>query len=469
MAFDVRSVSTTSGIDDEFTVTVPVGTISTDGLCLFVSHPQNIIISIPPNVGWTLLASSFAGDSTCRLLQFSGNPTTGPWTFGLSAVVAFNAVAVAITRDGAVGATVPTPDGTATKVQAATTGAAVPAVVTPTTTGDEVLYAVVWGGGTTFTPPGTTPTVTERADVKSGNTASDVSLWVGSQTNATTAGVATTAISVTNDNPNALTASEYSMITVALKSAPPPSTWVGDLETGDFSQYAFVQGATGAVTIKSDTPRQGTFYAELTARDEDVFPVTPTGDPRASLVGPRVVFAGFERWFSWSTFFPVDMKPIPYDGWLVFWQIHGPPYVSSPVMALGVEPDDRITFQRSYDYGFDTPWAGPLIRGAWQDYVLHVFFATDETGYVELWVNGRQQVFKNGRRRLYMITFEPTWFNGAEPSALLYRKKGILPTVTIKHDAMRMDSSPPALLSTADLQTAPPSMIFGSVRHKVVG
>jgi hypothetical protein len=467
VAYDVRSVTTATGTGTSFTLAVPAGATSTDAVFVALIHSNNVQVGADNLFqGWTLATSSAFGTAiTVRFLSNSVLPSTGPWTFdftrsGAPYADTYVAAAICVQSDSAIaGAQRPVVDTGTSSVSTPTTGPFVFPSITPGNTGDVMLWIGGWGRHTTMTPPGG---VTERVDLSSGTTSADKHLWVGSQSNATTAGTPTTAISVTNDNPGAFTADVQGMISVGLKSVPPPTTWVGDFETGDFSQYAFVLEAdTDRITIQTDTPRQGTKYARFIAYDSDVFPLTPTENPRASLVGPRTLYPGTERWLSWSTRFPTDFPEIPSHGWLVFWQYHGPPYTGSPSVGFGVE-GTHLNIERNQSYDYDTIWTGPMNKGQWQDFVLHLNLAQDETGFIELWVNGVQQVFIGGLRRLYMRTVELDQNGGVEIDPMIYRLRGMFESATLDHDGLRYDATPPTSLG-GRWQTAAPT------RRKVVG
>ncbi len=93
----------------------------------------------------------------------------------------------------------------------------------------------------------------------------------------------------------------------------------GDFETGDLSQWACVQEcAKGRVTVYSASnapagapmPRQGRYAAEFRVLDTDTSPCTPTADPRAQVLSPRILKPGVEIWEGWSVYIPSGFPAI---------------------------------------------------------------------------------------------------------------------------------------------------------------
>ncbi|MGD9526380.1 MAG: heparin lyase I family protein [Dehalococcoidia bacterium] len=104
-----------------------------------------------------------------------------------------------------------------------------------------------------------------------------------------------------------------------------------------------------------------------------------------------LVKEGDERWYAWSMKFPADF-PDPDGGWNIVMQWHAGG--GSPPLALDIS---RGTLDIGGD-GVDAPreTIGPLRRGEWMDYVLHVGFSPDN-GFVEAWENGVQTVPRTTR------------------------------------------------------------------------
>jgi hypothetical protein len=459
VAYDVRSVTTTAGTGSSFTLATPAGATATDSVFVAVIHTSRLTIAGP--IGWSLAtANAFNTNITVRLLQTTALATSGPWTFTLSGSDTYVAAALAVQADSVVpGAQRPVIDTSRADVPGPTTGPFVFQSITPSNTGDLQLLIAGWGRYTTIDENG--PEATQRVELSSGTSSTDKTLWVGSLSNATTAGTPTITYIAPNQNPGGFTAEGQGIIVAAIMSAPPPLTWVGDFEASSLlSQYSFYLGGDeNRIQLQTGGGAdQGSNYASFRADDGDVFPLTPTDNPRASLVSPRILYPDTERWLSWSTRFPTGFPVIPLGGWLVFWQYHGPPYTGSPSTGFGVEGSTMV-LQRNQSYNYDRVWSKALVHDTWYRFVMHIGLAQDETGYIELWVNGIKQAFLNGTQRLYMRTIETDQTTGCEIDPLNYRLRGMFSTVTLDHDALRMDSTVPTAHTYAN-QVAPPVQAY---------
>lgn len=470
---NLRGITTAVGSGTDVTLTIPAGVTDTDGLFALITHDQGVGIPINPDQ-WTPVTAVF-GATTLRLYRYTKSAVgTGPWTFVLSAASTWAASVIALTASATAGSTRAVVDVLLSELPASSNTAAVSSGVTPTAADDVVLTAVSWGRGTTFTPPAG---LTEQADARSGNAATDKTLWLGSQVLTGGANTPTGAKTVTNDNPFGATAQGHTVLTVAFKSSPPPTSWVGDFSTGDLTQWALNQSAPGRVQILSDTPPPGFGnYARLVCLNADVAPITPTDNPRAQLTGPTILFPGGTRWFSWATRFPADFPVFPQqnpsgvNSFFGFSQIHGSPYIGSPQIGCYVNPGDRLYFGGSQ---FPLPlWETALIRGQWLQFAWRIYFAKDDTGWVELYYQGQLQRLRNGTTRQYMTTIKPEDDIGCEWDLMSYRRLDIAESVTIDHAAARLDVNPPTPLASVVLtdRTARTTTGVGSlVRARVVG
>lgn len=189
-------------------------------------------------------------------------------------------------------------------------------------------------------------------------------------------------------------------------------TWRGDFSTGDASQWAGVQAKPGAITIYRD-PASGRNVAR--------FEVGPGDDPirsggeRAEVSGAKGAVmekTGTEAWYGWSTRFPAGFVPTPRSYHNIFTQWHGSsgggaPNVSLTVNTTGPRPMlclqlDGADTHHTLEHRIDLL---PLELGKWYDFKLHVRWAEDKTGLIELWVDGKPLV--TGLRT-------PTLFHGED-------------------------------------------------------
>lgn len=86
----------------------------------------------------------------------------------------------------------------------------------------------------------------------------------------------------------------------------------------------------------------------------------------------------------------------PTGGWFIVMQWHAGEG-GSPALAINISDDGSVDIGGD---GTDEPELpiGPVHRGEWTDYVLHVKFSTDhDTGFVEAWENGERTVPRTPR------------------------------------------------------------------------
>lgn len=189
----------------------------------------------------------------------------------------------------------------------------------------------------------------------------------------------------------------------------------------------------GSIDIVDSPVREGGNAVRLTAQDGG------GGNARTQLDGPVLFDEGDEAYVGWSTYFPTDLPEIP--GWFVFFEFHGRPHNGSPLPGtFGLDDGgDQLSYSRSEQYGYDTPWSAPLQKGRWTDFVLRVKFSkSEDVGFVELWVDGRKQSFDGGER-LYQSTIMSDQNDGLYPIATNYFEGGSVgEDVTLYHDAIRV-------------------------------
>lgn len=167
------------------------------------------------------------------------------------------------------------------------------------------------------------------------------------------------------------------------------SPWIGDFETGDLQQWDGVQEwAPGRVSIERTNVRSGRYAAR--------FEVRP-GDRWAGLAGERAEVlkgvgevAGVESYWSWSTFFPASFTSDPTAGFQMFTQWHPPGGTNLSGVSFQVSGERLVV--RVAGGLIPEKWQqsdlGPLVRGVWQDFIVHIRWGSDGSGFLEVWRNG---------------------------------------------------------------------------------
>jgi hypothetical protein len=222
--------------------------------------------------------------------------------------------------------------------------------------------------------------------------------------------------------------------------------WRGDYETGNLSQWTGYQGIQSRFSFVQSPVRQGGTALRVELHQGDV----AFGGTRNEVSNEgRPEVEGNDRWYAWSTLFPADF-PAP-QTWQVFTQWHHSGCCGSPPLEFSVLGETiRVTHQ-----GEQIFWSTPLVRGAWHDFVIHVYFSSS-AGYIELWYDGHRALDKTAVQTL----------NPGETDYLkqgLYRDASISPVGVVYHDGMIEGTSladvAPQL--AADGVPAPPTATSG--------
>jgi hypothetical protein len=163
------------------------------------------------------------------------------------------------------------------------------------------------------------------------------------------------------------------------------------------SSWWLNQSATPTrVQIVPDPDGAANTAQQFTTYNTDVYPLTPTANPRSQLVTPTTVLTpGNTYWESFEVFVPQNFTFLS-NGWVSLeTAAFGYPYAGSPPVELSTENGD-FRFQRN---GFaPTPWqiawSTPVVKGQWYRFTWHFLFSA--AGWVELYVNDVQQRLKVG-------------------------------------------------------------------------
>lgn len=188
----------------------------------------------------------------------------------------------------------------------------------------------------------------------------------------------------------------------------------------ELSDYK-IEAEPGDVTEVADPLGSGETVFSLTVPNDHTAGFTE--NPRAQLLGPDIFNEGDEFWLETFFLMPSDYPPL--TGFLALVEVYGEPFAGSSPFRVEAQGGSFFC-ERNDTYGGDTPWEIPMVKGQWVNVVIHERFATD--GWVELWIDGEQQVFFEGTpeetTKLEMQTRDSS-NNGAANHAKLshYRKK----------------------------------------------
>jgi len=250
--------------------------------------------------------------------------------------------------------------------------------------------------------------------------------------------------------------SQVSRFRVMAKShlhQPPRQQDPGLLFDGEHISDYLNQSAPGAVEEVSDPLGSGQTVFRMTVADDDAYPVTPTDNPRAQLVGPAIVTSGSDLWERAGFLLPADF-PDHLSGWFaIFTPSYGPPYDGTGPVGISInniDGTDRIAFQRNLSYGWDVAWTMPVIKDRWITIVTHQVFSP--TGSLQMWIDGQPVTFFDHSpynpnqiqptETLQMATEDPSDDAGANsPRLMSYRQAGILNEVTIYQQPLLIGTS----------------------------
>lgn len=193
------------------------------------------------------------------------------------------------------------------------------------------------------------------------------------------------------------------------------------------ADFAQLQAAPDAIGEVQDPLGSGEISFEMTVEDGDVYPVTPTDNPRAQALSPSLIDPGEEIWLRTKFMLPSDFPSV--KGWMALVSIYGPPFDGSSPWQIGVHGSELL-WQRNGTYDYDVPWRMPLVKGRWVEVLLHERFATD--GWVEMWIDGRQVSFPGGAERLSMATRDSSNDGGPNSAKIMqYREAGMFDSATV--------------------------------------
>jgi hypothetical protein len=215
------------------------------------------------------------------------------------------------------------------------------------------------------------------------------------------------------------------------------------------SQFWRNQSAPGAVKEVADPAGSGERVFQLTVNNADVYPITPTENPRAELISNPDITSGDEFWANMKFYLPSDF-PSSVPSWLTV--LEGPcgaPYGGTPPWTIEVS-GTHLVWQRNATYNWDIPWQVNLVRGSWVHVMLHERFATD--GWIEMWIDGKQITFFPGgtynpnrepaRTKMPMQTMDEGTNIGPDAFHVMnYRKLGMFESTTVLQGPLQIGAT----------------------------
>lgn len=213
------------------------------------------------------------------------------------------------------------------------------------------------------------------------------------------------------------------------------------------SDFGLIQAAPEAISEVGDPLGSGEGVLQFTVNDDDVYPLTPTENPRAQAIGPGIIEAGDEFWLKVKFMLPEDLPYIP--SWFGLCSVYGAPFDGPSPWSMEIN-ENEFRWQRNSTYDWDIPWRAPLIKGKWVTILSHERFGSD--GFIEMWFNGEPVTFfaddeynfndEAPTRRLQMQTMDAS--NYAAPNApkiTQYRKVGMFDSATDYFDYLKMGTT----------------------------
>jgi hypothetical protein len=201
-------------------------------------------------------------------------------------------------------------------------------------------------------------------------------------------------------------------------AVPPRALWVGGFETGDLSQWddAFRASPERIRVVGRDggiPPRQGARMARFEVQPGDHPPWGDVGVETAALflyahVQGHSDRLGDDRYYGFSMYLPKGFPYVANQLFNIIWEQHGDNDLEAPAKII-VDSIIRRT-NRTPSFAFELN-AGPAVSPSrqkrvwrlgnvvydqWVDVVVHIRWAREGDGQVEVWLNGVKKVSASG-------------------------------------------------------------------------
>lgn len=165
---------------------------------------------------------------------------------------------------------------------------------------------------------------------------------------------------------------------------------LGDFETGDLTQLRIQQGSPDAVTLVTSPVRAGKHAAKMLLRASD--PEVAKGKRAEFIDDLAQIQMDTEYWYGLSLYLPDEFKP-PQKRDAVLFQWHTQAGGPSPVLAIRVQGDEWVITSDAIPGGKRRRMKRlPMQKDVWTDWVVHVRWASDATGFWTLWKDGVEVV-----------------------------------------------------------------------------
>jgi hypothetical protein len=195
--------------------------------------------------------------------------------------------------------------------------------------------------------------------------------------------------------------------------------WSGVFACGciDSRLYSYTSFVPGHVFPTVDPLGSGKEVLEYAISNSDQ--PYPGANPRGDVESASRFFPGDDVYFATPILVPTNFPLVPAGYWVMTSEVYGPPFSASPTNAFGIRNDlgdnrDHIAFGGTICGDHCWEPSSPINDGRWHTLILHMHFALDNTGFVEIWLDGVQQHFLTGGSpmRLYGPTMTSATYNG---------------------------------------------------------
>jgi hypothetical protein len=231
--------------------------------------------------------------------------------------------------------------------------------------------------------------------------------------------------------------------------------WYGDLSAGLTSAlYPLQSYVAGHAKVVSDPLGSGQRVLEMAVADGDR-PYSGATNPRADFESPNLFPPGSDAYIAIPNLIPAGFPVLDWHkGWMQIAELYGRPYGGSPPIGIGLTNyGTGVNHYQLVDHYGKMWWQGPSLDARWHTITLHVHFATDSTGSVELWYDGVPQKLLNGSTKVnYPTLLAGVNWDGTNANFLninSYRSAGSWPgTLTLFHGAPTVATTLAAAEST---------------------